>query len=935
VLEFRVLGPLEVLDDGRPLPQLPPKQRALLARLLLRAGGVVSRERLIDDVWGDEVPPTVIASLENAVSRLRKALGFDLVATRPPGYALAADPEQIDLIRFERLVAKARDGDHEARAARLREALALFRGPPLADVAYAPFAQVESARLEELEIAALEDLAAAELELGRDGEVVSELEPLIVEHPYRERLRALHMLGLYRSGRQADALAAYQQARRTLVDELGTEPTEELRELHRNILRQDPALRAPARASRRDHPGASEQRPRGPSRKTVTVLTCRLADWPVLAEQTDPEAQRTMLDRFRALARAGVARHGGTVDTVAHDVISAVFGVPAAHEDDALRALRAAVDVRAAVAAVDDDTLGGNGLSLQTRIGLGTGEVLVDPLADTLVTGSAVSLSEHLAHAAAAGEILLGETTQRLVRDAATLEVHGSAPRGATSSYFRLVEFAADAWGRDLRMDSPLVGRSRELEALSTAFESVVRDRRCRMFTVVGEPGVGKTRLVGEFVELLGARATVLQGRCLPYGERITFWPLLEAFRAGARAAEGPAQARIAEAVDLAAGSQLVQATLRATRTAFEELARIRPVVVAFDDLHWAEPTFLDLLENVAELSRGEPIFILCATRPELLDERTTWGGDRSSATFTNLEPLPVGECERLLDNLLGESDLPKPVRTHIVTSADGNPLFVEELLAILVDRAVLRRVRGRWTTAELPALAVPPTIQALIAARIDRLPADERRVLELASIQGTLFEEAAVEALASADLRDTIEAHLRALVRKELIRPRADGEHGYFRHQLVRDAAYESIPKRARAEQHAQFADWLETRSGDGAPELDEIVGHHLETASVLRSQLGKIEGEPELARRASARLASAGRRASAAGDSRAAVSLLARAAMLLPAEAPERAGLVDELQRAADALEALGDERALRRARRVLSAARGDRGPIEPGGP
>jgi DNA-binding SARP family transcriptional activator len=902
VLEFRLLGPIEVLDDGRPLPRLQPKQRAVLVALLLRAGTIVSRERLIDDVWGEEVPPTVIASLENTVSRIRRALGSDLVVTRPPGYVLAADPEQIDLMRVDRLVKKARGRDPEARAARLREALALFRGPPLADLVFAPFAQVESMRLEELEIAVREDLAAADLELGRDAEVVSELEPLITEHPYRERLRVLHMLGLYRSGRQADALAAYQDTRRKLVDELGTEPGEELRQLHGAILRQDPALRAESHAPQVTRMGESVQRPRRASRKTVTVLTCNLADWPGLAEQIDPESQRTVLDRYRTLVRAAVARHGGTVDTVARDVISSVFGVPGAHEDDALRALRAAVDVRAEVAALDDEGLRSDHLRLRARIGLGTGEVLVEPSGDTLATGSPVSLSDRLARAAAAGEILLCEMTHGLVRNAATLECVQDQELGEPgSASFRLVDLAGDAWGRPLRLDAPLVGRSRELESLSDAFARTVRDRNCRVFTLVGAPGVGKTRLVREFVEGLGLRATVLQGRCLPYGEGITLWPLLEAFRSAARSAEGAAQDRIADAVAFTGGSQDVQATFRAARTAIEQLAGDRPVVAAFDDLQWAEPVFLDLLENIADISRDAPILILCATRPELLEDRPTWGGDRSSENFTFLEPLPVDECERLLDNLLGESDLPKPVRSHIVTSADGNPLFVEELLAMLVDRAVLRRVGGRWTTTELPAVAIPPTIQALIAARMDRLPADERRVLELASIQGTLFEEAAVRALASADLRNTVETHLQALVRKELIRPRADGEHGFFRHQLVRDAAYESIPKRVRAELHKGFADWLEGRSGEGATEFDEIVGHHLEQAYLLRTQLGLSDGERELARHASARLESAGRRAAARGNSAAAVTLLSRAATLLPAEAPERAVLVDELERAA----------------------------------
>src|SRR5207302_1780793 len=351
---------------------------------------------------------------------------------------------------------------------------------------------------------------------------------------------------------------------------------------------------------------------------------------------------------------------------------------------------------------------------------------------------------------------------------------------------------------RSLRFDSPLVGRERQLQALRSAFANAVADETCHLFTVLGAAGVGKSRLVGEFAS--GLDATIVRGRCLPYGEGVTFSALREA-------RIEPSDARVA----------------------FEALARRKPLVAVFDDLHWAEPAFLDLVEDVAE-SRGAPILLVCLARPELLDARPGWGGGRVNATSVLLEPLSDHESAQLVDNLLGPSDLPDIVRDWIVSTAEGNPLFVEEMLASLVDQEVLRPHGDGWTTVEMPALAIPPSVQALIAARIDRLPDDQRIVLELASVEGVRFHPEAVAELARAD----VDAELAALARKELLRPREDEQSYAFRHQLVRDAAYDSMPKQVRAELHERLADWLRPREGV------EIADYHFDRAADLRRELG-----------------------------------------------------------------------------------------------
>ena len=480
------------------------------------------------------------------------------------------------------------------------------------------------------------------------------------------------------------------------------------------------------------------------------------------------------------------------------------------------------------------------------------------------------------------------------------------------------------AHGRPHRFHSPLVGRIRQLEALSSVFSNIAADGACHLYTVLGSAGVGKSRLVMEFVERLGDRVTVLAGRCLAYGDGITYWPLADALReeassgdhAGARlsvesiaeqVAGEPKAQLIAERVAAVLGvgppvACAPEETFWAVRKLLEALASRQPLIVVFDDLQWAEPTFLDLIEHIADYSRGCPILILCMARPELLDERPGWSGGKMNATCVLLEPLSYDDCAELIANLRGPAPLAAKAEARIAQAAEGNPLFAEELLAMVIDEAQVDRGGREQASDEAPRLSLPPTIQALLSARLELLPEDERALVELASVEGTQFHRGALAELAPSRSEVSLDRILSALVRRDLIRPdRATfaGDQAFrFRHVLIRDAAYESVRKDARAELHERFAAWLEQTAGTRLPEFEEIVGYHLELAyQYVRLLRGADADGQSLAARASRRLESAGRRALSRSDLPAAIGLLERAAALPVDDDPLRATLLVDL--------------------------------------
>ncbi len=664
-------------------------------------------------------------------------------------------------------------------------------------------------------------------------------------------------------------------------------------------------------------------------RKTVTILFSDVIGSTALGERLDPEAVRRVMARHYEAARNVIERHGGTVEKFVGDAVMAVFGIPRVHEDDALRAVRAADEMRTALAEVNHE-IAATGVVLRLRTGINTGEVVagIGDQHATLVTGDAVNVAARLEQAAAPDEILLGAATVGLLRDAVEVDaLEPLAVKGKTEPVlaFRFRAVRSSPGERLLRRDAPMVGRDRELAALHQAFERSEVDRTVQLFTVFGTAGVGKSRLVREFVSGLAGRAIVYRGRCLSYGDGITYWPIIEIVHEAASIDEiDPAAvarerlarlvgdtpeadvitSRVAQVIGLDPGAGVPQGELFwACRKLLESLAGDGPLVVIVDDIHWAEPTLLDLIEHVADLSRDVPILLLGTARPELLESRPTWGGGRFNATSILLEPLPPDAAGELVDLLLPGAGLPAGARDQISGSAEGNPLYVEELVAMLVDDGRIHRDEvGRWTVVgDLSTVQIPRTIQALLEARLDRLAPAERSAAERASVIGRSFERRAVMELSPAPEQPEVLDHLISLVRKDLIRPESAGlsEDVYrFRHILIRDAAYDSLPKAERASLHEQFADWLEASSGERLSEVEEIVAYHLEQAVRYRREIGLAgQAETALDARAAERMASAAGRAYARSDSRAAANLLGRTVALLAADAPERSPLLVDL--------------------------------------
>jgi class 3 adenylate cyclase/tetratricopeptide (TPR) repeat protein len=674
----------------------------------------------------------------------------------------------------------------------------------------------------------------------------------------------------------------------------------------------------------------------GHRRKVVTVIFADVVGSTAMGERVDPETLRWAMQRWFGCMRDVVERHGGMVENYVGDAVMAVFGIPVAHEDDALRAVRAASEMREAVAALRDELGRERGVELAVRIGVNTGETVTGPAATggSFTAGDTVNVAARLEQAARPGDIVVGYDTFRLVRHAvdaepiAPLMVKG---KRAPLEAFRLVTVAADARGRPQRPRAPMVGRQRERRRLLDAFHQAVADRSCQLFTVLGAAGVGKSRLVGEVLETIDGAATVAAGRCLPYGDGLTWWPLVEAFGAGglieqAATDDAGAAARAAELLRPAGEPVSSEEAFWAVRKVLEALARRKPLVLVVDDLQWAEPTFIDLIEHVADWTRDAPLLVLIMARNELLDTRPGWGGGKLNATTVLLEPLPETDARDLLGHLTAPARLGDSTMARILALAEGNPLFVEEVIAMLIDDGVLSLGAANRRSPDDPtAIAVPPTIHALIAARLDRLDASERTVIEAASIEGKEFSRRRLEALGGDGERDSVDVDLHALIRKDLIRRVGSSEDTFrFRHQLIRDGAYEGMPKELRADLHERFANGLDAGSS-AFPVADELLGHHLERALLLRRELGADEPTTaELAARASTSLRAAGRRAMLRDDP-ASVRLLQRALALVPHN--DRAPVLVEL---ASALDEVGDLKgcgATATAALELACANGDR--------
>lgn len=682
-------------------------------------------------------------------------------------------------------------------------------------------------------------------------------------------------------------------------------------------------------------------------RKTVSVVFCDLKGSTSLGEKLDSESLREVLSAYFAAMRRVLERNGGTVEKYIGDAIMAVFGLPRLHEDDAFRAVRAAFEMRTALADLNlrlEDTWG---VSLQNRTGVNTGEVVTgDPATgQRLATGDTVNLAARLEQAAPEGEVLIGESTFRRVKDAVTVERVEPLQLKGKSRRVRAYRVTGVSRGEAItrRVDLPFVDRYEEFGRLIDAFDRALASSHCEVVTVLGEAGLGKSRLIEEFVGQVSGRAQVLRGRCLSYGEGITFWPVAEVIRQAAGIIPGDedqeeraklwslagavgedAALRLWSLMGFGSGAYGKDEVLWSVRAVLDTIARRRPLVVIFDDIHWAEPIFLDLIEHVADTSAGVPLLILCAARHELLEERPGFLARSSVASRIELHELSRDNTERVLENLLGDLQLPGSLDDRILSVADGNPLFAEQMISMLIDSGVVREHDGGWELAGgFDDVTVPPNIYSLLASRLDRLPPLELGVVERAAVIGLEFAPAAVAALdPGGDAEADLARPLSALCSKRLIRAAGAGpgdEVYEFSHLLVRDAAYDRLLKRTRATLHDRFADWLLQVSRTRAPELEEIVGYHLEQAFRYRSELGPVDAQTRsLGERAARHLGLAGSRAIERGDMPAAASLLQRAADLLDDRHPDRPRL---LLGAGEALTEVGE---LAAAQSTLDATR-----------
>jgi DNA-binding SARP family transcriptional activator len=920
-MRVRILGPFHLEDGGRPITIGGVRQRAVLADLVLHANEVVPSEQLLVELWGEDSPPSAANALQAAISRLRRVLPAGRLVTAGPGYMLRVFPAELDAAQFEQLMFEGRDALTAGTAAEavqvLDQAMTLWRGPPLADFRYEPFAQAEIARLEELQLACLEERNEANLALGLEGPLTAELGRMVTDHPLRERLRGQLMLALYRSGRQAEALEVYQQFRSTFMEELGLEPSSALSELQAAILRHDPVLA----------PGS----PTGGTplaRRPVTVLCVALQLAPRSGVALDPEAHGVVNEHLASGLAAVLERHGGKLAASDSEHLMGVFGVATVHEDDALRAARASLEAREALTAEAAVMLRHYGASLVYRSGLATGEALVGGPGPLGFAGDVGVQAVMLAEAAGAGEILISQQTQQLA--AGAIETEGAAP-----GRFLLRSAHAGLRSLAVRLDAPLAGRGEEIRRLEAAYDRAASERVTMTVTVTGEAGLGKTRLVQEFARRLGGEGHVVTGRCLNYGEGITFWPLREVIReAGGGddslerikellAGEEDAAA-VAEQLHRALGSGSQGRTAAAeifwaARRFLEALARHRPVLAVFEDLHWAEPTFLDLVESLVLQPGRSPIAIVCIGRPELLDQRPAWAVEADRSFCIQLAPLGEDPAAALLDSLSAGQRIPPSTRARLIDTAGGNPLYLEQLAVSLSEqsRSDIR-----------PAL--PPTIQALLAERLQRLGPGASSVLVRAAIVGKDFGQREVWELLPAEARAPFSRNLQALVAKGLVQrgPPSRGPHEEysFRHILIQEAAYRSTPKSLRAELHHRYADWLEVASKP-FPGRSEILGHHLEQSARYRNELWPANSESgALSRRAAGYLETAGYAARDRGDDLAAVNLLDRAAALLPGDDPALGRLYTSLGRALIEAGQFGKAKATLDHAQRITAANGD---------
>jgi DNA-binding SARP family transcriptional activator len=917
-IDVGLLGPIEAREASGARLEIPRgRPLTLLALLLTRRDDIVSADVATEVLWPDRPPKDPRNALQLAASRLRRALAGragslaqpppDVVAGVAGGYALRLPAGWVDADRFETLAqaGRAQLARNEAAdaAGTLRGALGMWRGPAFADVRDEPFAQASIGRLDELRMTAIADRVDADLALRRHAQLVAELETLAGEHPLRERLRAQLMLALYGSGRQSEALAVYRDTRRMLIEELGVEPSRELRDAHQLVLRQGelPPMAGPAPPDTVRLRAAARRR----------LLTCVVAvphDVNLPGSQPDPEAVRaTLLDLRSQIAGVCDAYHGTVRDSDAA-AFTIVFGWPHSRESDVLNAVVAARQL------VHGRTGGPAGRSahqpLPLGVGVATGEVVTTPGAEApFLLGDLAERAGALARAARQGQVLVAPSTWPLVSHAA----HGSrAPAGTTypgdhAAAVALDDIDAHAASIRRRWEGPYIGRKAELGLLDDAF-SAVRDRGAgQLVTLLGEPGVGKTRLSLEFERLVRLDAIVLRGRCRLYDEGVPYRPfreIIEQAAGGAPPDQWLMSIGVGQEVRDVVLAVLGRGQERTGGQAPWAIGRVMaaitqrfPAVVIVDDVQHAAPEVLDLLEALAEPLRSMPVLMICLARPELPQDRPGWGrGWRQAATLT-LPPLGEAESRLLLAQLIPEDagaadgGPPAATRSELVATAAGNPLFLEQLARHLQENP------------DGPT-AFPPALHGLLASRLDQLPPDERTLLERGAVEGDLFHLESVAAGpgpgGSAAIRGPgLDRALDALIRRDLVAPVVGGGLGGrsavgFRHRLIREAAYAMLTRSDRARLHEQHADWLSQLT---PPELAGPArqASHLEQAHKHLLAIGDPERRTAaIAARAGRLLTEAARQAHRSGELAAETGFLDRARRMLGPQSAAAAELL-----------------------------------------
>ncbi len=883
-LEFRLLGPLEARLDDQAISLGGARQRALVALLLLRANEVVSRDRLVEDLWRDHAPETASNALAALVTRLRRVLPADVLVTKPGGYSIEIEPDSIDAQRFERLVDDGRRalaaGTYGEASDRLRDALSLWRGSPLADFTYEPFAEPAILRLEELRITALESRVDADLALGRHGDLIGELQSLVTEHPLRERLRGQLMLALYRSGRQAEALETYREARVTLLEELGIDPSPALQELERAILLQDESVATPTPAPLEAAPEPSSP-DAGPEFhrvadevRPVTILFADIVGSTALGERLAPEETKALVGECVTIMSRAVEEYGGTVQAYQGDGICAYFGVPRAHENDPERAALAGLRILGLMDEYTSDIERAWGISgFSVRVGINSGRAAVglvgaaDPQAVAL--GDATNVAARIQAAAEPGTVLVGESSARRLTHRFVLEPLGDIDvkgRDAPVAVSRLVgpssrETASPAL--------PCVGRDREIAELRAVVDDLVSGRG-RVVVIAGAAGIGKTRLVAELRSLSEGRTTWLEGHCLSYGG-LPPWPFMEillgwlaaeagepeiAVRTKARARLG---ALLGEELDevLSSLGQLLRLRQEPFADASEEggiprayihwleaLAAEQPVIVVLEDVQWADVPTRELAEAVLELTDRAGLALVLTDEPIASSEGAALRLRALSdyphrATELALQSLTDNASDQLLSEMVGD-DIDATSRERLIREAEGNPLYLEELARALEEGSLESRGRT-WTISMRSPELLPPTLENLLVARIDRLAAGPRHLAQAAAAVGRTFRVGVLAHIVGEDVTQDLSALFRTQIVRE--RRRYPDFECDFTHGLMQEAALSTLTATGRRDLYARVARAFEDVYADSLDDHVVQLAHYHAQAGNLPKALKYAE--------------------------------------------------------------------------------------------